>query len=152
MSVTDLFDARTPRFDLPLLFAGQAQKEPFLNEVAMRADMLMHCAVEGAQGAPPLDPQAGQCWLVAETPADAWTGQAGKIAMWAAGTWIFVAPRAGMTVYDRAGARFIHYDQQWHSPPRPAAPVGGSVVDSEARAALAALLDALTQAGVIPAN
>ncbi len=36
------FEGATPRFALPLLFAGQAQKEFFVNEALLRADMVLH--------------------------------------------------------------------------------------------------------------
>ena len=49
----------TPRWGLPLLFAGQAQKEIFHNEALMLVDALLHGRVESADlGAPPTDPDS----------------------------------------------------------------------------------------------
>ena len=45
------FPALSPRLALPYLFAGQAQKEVTLNEVAARLDCLVHCAIEAVQAA-----------------------------------------------------------------------------------------------------
>lgn len=64
MSDPFLFDSTTPRFGLPLLFAGQAQKEAFVNEAHALADALIHCAVEGEATAPPGAPVDGTSWLV----------------------------------------------------------------------------------------
>ena len=64
-----LYDSRTARFDLPLLFAGQAQKEGTVNEVAARIDALLHGAIEGELAAPPISPSDGQAWLVSAAPS-----------------------------------------------------------------------------------
>ncbi len=86
----------TPRWSLPLLFAGQAQKEIFHNEALMLVDALLHGRVESADlGTPPTDPAVGQCWIVAAPAEGAWSGEAGTIACWTEGGWRFVAPRAG---------------------------------------------------------
>ena len=56
----------TPRFALPFILPGQAQKELFHNEALVRIDLALHPAVEGAPAAaPPADPEEGRCWVVA---------------------------------------------------------------------------------------
>lgn len=147
-----LFDSRTARFDLPLLFAGQTQKEGFVNEGLARIDALIHLAIEGEQASPPASPADGQAWLVASGASGDWSGQAGKIAARQAGNWFFAMPRDGLKLLNRSTAQELRYAGTWKAASRPAAPSGGSVIDAEARNAITAILAALTTAGLIPAT
>lgn len=85
-----MFDSRTARFDFPLLFAGQAQKESYVNELAARIDSLIHASVEGELALPPTLPIDGQCWLVGPSASGAWAGKSGLIAARQAGNWLFL--------------------------------------------------------------
>lgn len=144
-----IFESRTARFDLPLLFAGQAQKEGFVNEMAARIDAMLHTAIEAEQAAPPTSPLDGQAWLIAATPSGVWTGKAGQIAARQAGNWLYFVPRHGLRLFNRATGQFIQYTGAWAAPSRPPAPSGGTVIDAEARAAIAALIAGLTTAGIL---
>ena len=143
-----VFDTATPRFALPLLFAGQAQKEAFVNEAHALADALVHCAIEGESAAPPATPTDGTAWLVAARGTGDWTGHDGKLAMRQSGNWLFVAPRDGMRLLDRSTGQDRRFLAGWQAPAAPLEPSGGSVVDSEARVAIVALVEALRTAGV----
>ena len=145
-----VFDSISPRFSLPLLFAGQSQKEAFVNEAHARADALLHCAIEGEAATPPTTPVEGTNWLVAASPTGAWAGQAGKLACRQAGNWLFVAPRDGMVLLNRTNGQQRRYFASWLPPSVPSAPTGGTTIDTEARAAIAALVAALRTAGVFP--
>ena len=146
------FESATPRFALPLLFAGQAQKEFFVNEALLRADLLLQCVVEAEVQAPPTAPTAGQAWLVGDAPEGVFAGHTGAIAGWTNDGWRFVAPREGSRVFDRSRLCFRLYSGSWRSPSSPTPAVGGTVVDSEARGAIAAILEALAASGVIAAT
>jgi hypothetical protein len=146
-----LFESRTARLGLPLLYAGQIQKELFLNESLARIDGLLFCAIEGEANAPPANPGGGQAWLVGAAPTGPWTGQAGAIAIWQSGNWLFQAPRPGLRLLNRSTGQDIRFTTAWQSASRPPTPTGGTTVDAQARAALAALYDSLTIAGVLPA-
>ena len=147
-----LYDSRTARFDLPLLFAGQAQKEGFVNEIAARIDALLHGAIEGELATPPSAPADGSAWLVAAGASGAWLGQAGKIAARQAGNWLFSTPRDGMKLLNRTTGQEIRYSGGWKAAARPASPGGGTIIDAEARAAITAILAVLTTAGIVPAT
>jgi len=160
----------TPRWALPLLFAGQAQKEIQHNEALALVDALLHGQVESADlSAPPDAPVVGQCWIVAGGASGDWSGQVGAIALWTEGGWRFMAPRSGLrvAVADRDHALFfdgtlwradaIRSDGLYIGDDRVvgpqmaaiAAPSGGSVIDAEARSTLIDILAALRGHGLI---
>lgn len=149
MSDPITFDSTTPRLALPLLFAGQAQKEFTVNEALLRADLAMHCTVEGEVAAPPVAPVAGQAWLVAAAPTGGFTGHVAAIAGFTASGWRFIAPRTGLRIYDKASSCFRHYTDSWQRCVVPATPGGGATIDQEARTAIANLLAKLVSAGVL---
>lgn len=144
------FQSTSARHALPLLFAAQAQKEVVLNESLLRLDMLLHCAAESVASTPPQAPQEGQCWIVGSPASGLWAGKEGAIAAYTGGDWLYLTPPAGMQCWLKAAGQWLRYDNGWHAPAAPAAPSGGSVVDSESRAALAAIINALTEAGIFP--
>jgi len=144
------FTSKSPRFGLPLLFSGQAQKEFFVNEANSLTDLLLHAAIEGEAAAPPPSPSAGECWLVAESPSGDWAGHEGQIASYQAGTWLFASPRDGMRVLDRSRGQDIFYRGGWQRTDPVSAPEGGTVVDAEARTAIRQLIAALVAGGILP--
>lgn len=142
----------TPRYDLPLLYAAQAQKEVVANEAFALTDALLHCAIEGSSATPPTSPVNGANWLVATGATGAWAGQDGKLACLQNGNWVFVAPRDGMQVLNRTNGQLQHYFGSWKAPSLPANPSGGSIVDDVARTAIISLIAALQAAGILPAS
>lgn len=160
----------TERFALPLLHAGQAQKELSHNEALTLIDAMLHPVVESiGADVPPDEPVVGQAWGVGPTPAGDWAGATQTLAIWTGGGWRFVTPVEGMNLWVRdAGisARFV--DGGWQMGVVSAtalhvagvqvvgarqaaiAPTsGGAVVDTEARAAIAEILAALRAHGLI---
>ena len=149
MSDPIVFDSTTPHLALPMLFAGQAQKEFTVNEALLRADLALHCTVEGEVAAPPANPVAGQAWLVAAAPAGAFAGHASAIAGFTASGWRFIAAQSGLRVYDKSAACFRHFAGSWQRPLVPTVPTGGTTIDQEARTVIANLLAKLTSAGIL---
>jgi hypothetical protein len=149
MSDPIVFTSASPRFGLPLLFAGQAQKEVFVNEAHALTDALLHPAIEGQADDPPSAPAEGETWLVGALPIGAWADHAGELASYQAGGWIFAAPRDGLRLLDRATGQDIRYRGGWQRPATPAEPTGGATVDAEARTAIAALVAALISGGLL---
>lgn len=137
------------RHRLAFLYPGQAQKEMFVNESLCRLDILLHPVVLGIAAAPPSDPQDGDCWLVAAAASGTWSGRTDQIAGYCAGGWIFCAPHPGMRLWDTGAARSLLFTDSWAAAVTPPAPVGGAVVDAEARAAVSALLAKLVETGVL---
>ncbi|TKD51649.1 DUF2793 domain-containing protein [Sphingomonas baiyangensis] len=160
----------TDRWALPLLHAGQAQKEITHNEAVVLIDALLAPVVEARDVTnPPAAAAPGQCWVVAGGASGIWAGRDNMLAVWTAGGWRFVAPREGMCVWSIAEGMELRFrDGAWHAGavhaaalfiegaqvvgPRQDAiptPAGGGTQDSEAREAIAAILAALRGHGLI---
>jgi hypothetical protein len=163
-------DELSDRLKLPLMHAGQAQKEIVHNEALTVLDMMVQArAVSADLTAPPTAPAPGQCWIVAPGATGAWSGRGGAIAGWTAGGWRFVAAVEGMRlrVSDRAcdmlfaagawGDAPIRSDGYYQGGVRVVsarqaaipAPAGGGMVDAEARVAIDQILAALRAHGLI---
>jgi hypothetical protein len=160
----------TARFALPFILPGQAQKELYHNEGLTRIDMALHSCVEGpATQAPPSAPQEGQAWIAEAGAAGAWAGKDGNLACWTSGGWRFVTPVPGMSVWNKAAGHYLYWTgSAWSSGELPVrtlvvgglkvvgerqpavpSPSGGTVIDEEARAAIANLTAALKSHGLI---
>lgn len=160
----------TARLKLPLLHAGQAQKEIDHNEALAVLDIAVQPVVVAiGLDIPPEGPAEGACWIVGSEPVGDWSGQGGALAGWTAGGWRFVAPRPGMTVTREADGVTARYTGAgWvigevHATavriagdrvlgarqPAIDEPTGGGMVDIEARTALVAVLAALRGHGLI---
>jgi hypothetical protein len=158
------------RFALPFIIPGQAQKELFHNEAIARIDIAIQPAVEGSPaGEPPTAPADGECWIVAAAPTGAWSQHAGEIACWTDGGWRFVAPQPGMSAWNKAASLPMVFDgSSWRAgellcseirigglkvlgtrQPHVPSPSGGTIIDTEARAAIEALAAALMSHGLI---
>lgn len=162
----------TPRLGLPLIVVGQANKEITHNESIQVLDILVSGTIEQPPlAAPPSAPALGEAYIVAAAATGAWTGKTGCVAAWTEGGWRYISPREGMTMQERiSGTATVYRGGAWESGivraesvqiggqqvvgARSAAiatPSGGSVVDAEARAAVAAVLTALRSHGLIEA-
>lgn len=105
----------TMRLQLPLLQSAQAQKHVTVNEALMRLDGLTNPVLESVTVvAPPAAVIDGQCWGVPQGAAEAWSGQAGSIAVGANGGWVFIRPSRGMRAFvaDR-GTEAVFDGQAW---------------------------------------
>jgi hypothetical protein len=162
--------SQTSRLALPLLAAGQAQKEVAHNEALLRLDMLAQGAVESADLAtPPGAPAAGGCWIVAGSATGDWAGMEGALAGWTDNGWRFAIPGEGWRLWVADRGHAMRFDGTgWVEEPvrddgyyvaglrvlagrqsAVADPAGGATIDAEARSALTALLAALRTHGLI---
>jgi hypothetical protein len=158
------------RFSLPLLQAGQAQKELYHNEALALIDLALHAAVEAyALDLPPAVPVPGECWIVGPEPAGDWAGRPGVIAGWTPGGWRFIDPPVGMSVWIKPDALWARRGEAgWivgevaassivvdgqtvvgAQQPGVANVAGGAIIDAEARTAINAILAALRGHGLI---
>ena len=165
-------DDITPRLALPLLQPGQAQKETTHNEALALLDLAVQASVLAVgTDAPPANPLAGNAWIVGTAPTGGWVGQARAIAGWTSGGWRFVAPRDGMAVWSVADGQVARFasgawtigvlagsrvsiggvDVVGTRQPAIPDPVGGTVVDTQARATIIAILSCLRGHGLIGA-
>jgi len=168
-----MHDEHTDRLGLPLLWAGQAQKELFHNEALAVIDMAVQASVVALGVAdPPDDPQRGACWIVGAGASGAWAGHDHALAGWTGGGWRFIAPREGMAIWSHADTMMVRYRSgAWEigkltaasvsigshqvlgaRQPAIADPVGGQIVDTEAREALKSVLSAMRAHGLIAAE
>jgi Protein of unknown function (DUF2793) len=144
----------TARHALPNLFVGQAQKEITHNEALARIDALLHPSVQATLAAPPAplgDESDGLCWLVAPAATGIWAGKSKQMARWSAGSWRYLPPVEGMSIWHVADqVRYFYMDGDWLHGDAIAAPAGGSTIDAEARTAINLILAHLRAAGSIP--
>lgn len=144
----------TGRYRLPLLAVSQAQKEITHNEALAIVDALLHTAIEGVLTTAPMvaDADMGKCWLVGASPTGIWTGKAGSIAVYLGGSWRYIVPQDGMRIWNRSTAGHLcRIGGQWLDGPSIPNPSTGAVVDVEARAALAAILQYFRLIGLLAA-
>jgi hypothetical protein len=161
--------SETIRHALPLLSAGQAQKEIAHNEALLAIDRQLHLAVESrALAVPPAAPVAGSAYIVAAGAGGEWTGKAGQIASFDGFGWDFTAPVAGCVAWVADEQAFSAFADGWATggwpvrglrisgrevlaaaPTAVAPPTGGAIADGECRAALTLLLTALKDQGIV---
>lgn len=159
----------TPRLALPLIAAGQTQKDVTHNDAVQAIDRLLALAVASRSiAAPPATPASGTCHIVSAAGVAAWGQPAGTLMHWQGDAgWLAVPPREGQTAFVADEGLMLVYRGGWQSnwpvsgltiggrtvlaanPVAISPPGGGTVVDAEARATLAAVLNALRQMGVL---
>lgn len=144
------FPSSTLNIGLPMLFAGQTQKEFFVNQALVILDALAHGAVIATLPEPPAAANDGDCYRVASPATGDWSAHANAIAIRVGASWHFAEPAEGMMLYDRAADRWLWFRAGWQSAPVLTQPSGGTVIDVQARALLVQLLTILQSCGLLP--
>jgi hypothetical protein len=160
----------TARLALPFILPGQAQKEFYHNESLTRIDIALHAAVESAPlAAPPATPALGQTWIVAANTSGIWSEKENNLASWSEGGWRFIEPTPGMLAWNKTAGHWLQWREGgWSSgelsaasyfvngkkvvgerQPAVPSPSGGTIIDEEARTAIAALTASLKSHGLI---
>lgn len=161
--------SETDRHHLPLLAAGQAQKEVTHNEALVAIDRQLHLAIISRRLAiPPATPVAGDAYLVPAGAGGIWAGRTGAIASHDGFGWAITLPVRGCIAWIIDEACFSVFDGGWSSqgwpvdalviagrrvlgaaPAAVAAPGGGGTIDAESRATITSLLITLRNQGII---
>jgi len=140
-------DDLSPNLGLPYLLPAQAQKHVTHNEALALLDLVVQLAVlTRGLTLPPGTPAEGDRHIVGAGASGAWAGQDGRIAVFRAGLWAFVPPRAGWraeVMADRTS--LIHDGSSWRDGP---AMLGvNASPDATNRLAVAGAATLLTHAG-----
>ena len=138
----------TKNFSLPFLFSGQAQKEFKINQSLAIIDTVLQQGVSGSLSTPPVSPDEGDCYRILSPADGAWIGQEEKLAVRVGDAWHFVEPFIGFTIFDRGTSSMLHFNNGWQSASEPSMPSGGDTVDTQARAAISDLIQALRKMGI----
>lgn len=159
----------TARLSLPLMAAGQSQKEVTHNEALLRMDLLVQAVVmSGPQSTAPASPLNGQSWIVGKPATGIWAGKEDYLVQWTANGWIFVPPFDGLFVWAVTGGRGWRFSAgRWSDAhetsslriagkqvvgaqqPPISLPQGGTNIDPEARAAISMVINSLRAHGLI---
>ena len=128
---------------------GQAQKEFYVNQALTILDALEQRTVAGSMSQPPANAGEGACYRVTAPASDQWSGHTDHIAIRISESWHFVVPAEGMMMFDRAAGYWLCFRAAWENAPALGVPSGGTVIDVEARAALAQLIAGLRSIGLV---
>lgn len=120
----------TARLTLPLLQAAQAQKHVTVNESLGLLDGLCQMTLAGIGATtPPALPAEGELWALGDAPDGDWTGQAGRLALYLNGGWVFVTPQPGWRGWlAPAGGVAIHDGAGWQAGAVAVSPNGAATV------------------------
>jgi hypothetical protein len=101
----------SPILSLPLIQPAQAQKHVTHNEAIELLDLIVQLVLIAVdQMAPPDTPVDGASYAVPPGASGAWAGQAGQIASWRGGGWLFVAPQPGWRAFVVDRGAVHHWD------------------------------------------
>lgn len=162
--------SETMKLALPLLSAGQSLREQTLNEALTRIDMSMYASIlEPPRNSAPTGPADGDSYLVGTSPSGEWAGRDDQLACFTQGGWRYLEPVVGMRVHNASSGLDWQFDgTSWSEGVMAAsaikigsvqvvgaqqmaiaAPIGGSVIDVEARSAISSILAAMENHGLI---
>jgi len=133
-----------PKLGWTELTVGEGVPETAVNELALLITAAASSFIfkSRSDAAPPASPAQLDSYLVAASPTGAWSGQAGKIAIYLNTSWVFVTVQAGFIAYVADELGFIVFDgTSWDAL--------GLTVDDDGTMAADSHTAAPTQAAVI---
>jgi hypothetical protein len=147
---------QTPRLALPLIAAGQSQKDVTHNDAVLALDRLVALAVLSASAlAPPASPPDGGVWIVPAAGATIWGQPAGTLMHRQDEAWIAALPHDGQVAYVAENGLLLVHAGGWQivrrmgTPMTVELPSGGGTIDAEARSALASLISIMEHHGFV---
>lgn len=119
----------TFQLGLPLLAASQAQKHVTVNEAFARLDGLVQMIIASRNiNVPPTAPAEGQVWAVPTGASGAWGGQAGRLAIFVNGGWVFATPARGWRAFVTDESLWVVHDgAEWQEGLVALSPSGASI-------------------------
>lgn len=101
----------TENLRLPYIMPAQAQKHVTHNEALRSLDAIVQLAVADRDlAAPPVTPEEGARYIVADAATGAWVGQDGRIAAFQDGAWAFLTPKEGWIAWVSDEDRALVFD------------------------------------------
>ncbi len=85
----------TTQLGLPLVQPAQAQKHVTVNEAFARLDALSQITLAGSGSVAPVTANEGALFAVEAGASGDWAGEAGRLALFLNGGWLFVTPQVG---------------------------------------------------------
>ncbi len=143
------FPTSTETFEFPILFAGQAQKEFFVNQSLYLLDALLRQCITASLDTPPEESVEGASFIVSAPATGDWEGREDHVAIRIGGAWHFVQPFDGMRLFDQNAGSVLIFLSGWIKAEAPPEPQGGTVIDVEARTAISELSQALRSLGIL---
>jgi hypothetical protein len=92
--------------------AGEDGWKPGMDTNLVMLDCLLHLSVISTANTPPGSPANGDRYIVGASPTGAWSGQAGRIAVWvnAESVWRFFVPKLGWRAWSAAAANYVRFN------------------------------------------
>lgn len=106
----------TPKLALQELISAQNQPEVPINKTLRALDQLYGLSVLSITNTPPGSPADGDAYICDTSPTGAWSGKAGQVAYWVAGTfneWRFLVPKKGWLAYNVALDKYYYFKTTW---------------------------------------
>lgn len=115
-------------------------------------DTLHARSVVASRPSPHSDAADGTSYRITAPATAEWTGKEDNLAVRISGAWHFIVPQEGMLVFDQDAGLQLVFRSAWTRAVTPAGPTGGTVIDTQAREAIAALIQTLQAVGVFGAD
>ena len=99
---------------LPYLMPAQAQKHVTHNDALDRLDLVVQLVVSEFDATnPPASPNEGDCYAIGQTPTGEWVDNAGQLAVFQNGGWVYVTPQNGWIATTASGDIRLYSSGTW---------------------------------------